>query len=191
MKNKGLLINLGLVLIIITSAIILAFNRLVLPCGSWAFLPIWILSFILFPVSLFYFLKRNKKVEYSKSFWVIVLSLALYYYSFNESNKIAKKDIENNGGVVKVAVIYNRYSNVNTPGTIYINYEVENEIKSAQYVCGKEIYKSLSKGDTILIIYSLRCSDWNLPFNYFPSPKEINQCKEGCLLKNGELSGFE
>jgi len=49
-----------------------------------------------------------------------------------------------------------------TEESISYIYNVNNENISLKYNCSKEIYNKLAIGDTILIVYSLRCPEWNL-----------------------------
>ncbi|MGQ1911527.1 hypothetical protein ACT3CE_17300 [Marinifilum sp. RC60d5] len=187
MNNKTLTLKLCYAFLIIISAIMLIYYRILFPCNNkWYVLLLLGISFISFPISLNRFLKLFK-INYSNIFWTIVISLALFFYSFNKSNDIAISEIKENGGVVKVAVVYKRYSSIQSSESISIKYIVEGKSISAKYNCSKSIYNQLVVGDTILIVYSLKCPEWNLPFNYFPTSKDILQCKEGCLIENGRL----
>jgi len=167
--------------------IVVIWRRLLFPCeDNWLYFGVWLISFISVPLLLYYLLKSNN-VDEIRWFWTLIAILFLSVYSFYSDNNIALNEIKKNGGVVKPAVIYKRYSSIKTSESISINYDVGGKRVSAKYNCSKDVYNRLFVGDTILVIYSLRCSEWNLPFNYFPTIEEIQQCKNGSLLRNGKL----
>ncbi len=187
MSKKQLLFNVSLVIILGAFVTIIIGRRLIFPCeGNWLFFGIWLFSFISFPLLFYYLLKKNN-VDESRWFWTVITLLVLSAYTFHKENGVVQKEIKKNGGVVTFAIVYKKYSSIQSAESIYCVYSANDEDISLQYNCSKEIYNKLAVGDTILIVYSLRCSKWNLPFDYFPSSKEIQQCKNGCLLKNGEL----
>ena len=187
MSKKQLIFNVGLIIILGIFVAIIIGRRLIFPCGgNWMLFGAWLFSFISFPLLLYYLLKINN-VDESRWFWTGITFLILAFYTFHKENDIALKDIKKNGGVVTIAVVHDKYSSIQSGESISCTYNVDNENISLKYNCSKEIYNKLDINDTILIVYSLRCLEWNLPFDYFPTPKEIQQCKEGCLLKNGEL----
>jgi hypothetical protein len=187
MSRKGIFLNIGIVMMICILASIIIGRRLLFPCDSnWLFWGIWLFSYVSFPFLLFHLLKVNG-IDESRWFWTIIALLFISIYSFHKENDIALKEIKKNGGIVKTAVVYKRYSSVKSSESISIIYEAEGRTVTAKYNCSKEIYESLIVGDTILIVYSLRCPNWNLPYNYFPTPKEIQEVKQGRLYKDGKF----
>lgn len=187
MSKKRMFLNISIVVTLCILATIIIGRRLLFPCDSnWLFFWIWLFSFVSFPILLFYLLKFNN-VDESRWFWTIIALLFISIYSFHKENDIALKEIKKNGGVVKTAVIYNRYSSIQSSESISVTYKIGEKSVNAKYNCSKEIYNKLVIDDTILVVYSLQCPDWNLPYKYFPTTREIRQCKDGCLIKNGEL----
>lgn len=191
MNKNTFLFKIGSILLLLVSALLIIFYRVLFPCNNqeWYIIIAIVLAFVLFPVSLYRLLKLFK-VEYSRWFWTGIISLALYFYAFHKGNNQILDDIKVNGGVVKTAVVYKRYSSIQSSESISVTYKVGEKNINAKYNCSKDIYNRLVVGDTILVVFPLQCPDRNLPYNYFPTTKEIRQCKEGCLLKNGELLLF-
>jgi hypothetical protein len=184
--NKRGIKNVLLVLVLVAVGILMLFRRELFPCGSnITTIIIGVLYISLFPYALFLLLKSNN-VE-GRLFWIGLVTIALGILTVKKQQNFLTSDIEKNGGLAKPAIIYKKYANIKTPGTVHVNYSADGELKSAQFICGDENYKALSIGDTIMVVYSLRCSDWALPLDYFPTHEKLSQCKEGCLLKNGEL----
>jgi len=184
--NKRSIKNILLVLVLIATGILMLFRRELFPCGSnITTIIIGVLYISLFPYALFLLLKSNN-VE-GRLFFGWISYNCIRHTNSKKATKLFNLRYRKNGGLAKPAIIYKKYANIKTPGTVHVNYSADGEIKSAQFICGDENYKALSIGDTIMVVYSLRCSDWALPLDYFPTHEKLSQCKEGCLLKNGEL----
>ncbi len=187
MSKQRVFLNIGIIAVLCIITCIIIGRRLLFPCDSnWLFFGIWLFSYVSFPIVLFHLLKVNN-IDESRWFWTIIALLFISIYSFHKESDIALKEIKRNGGVVKTAVVYERYSSIKSSESISIIYEADGRTITAIYNCSREIFENLIIGDTVLIVYSLRCPDWNLPYNYFPTPKEIQHAKQGRLYKNGKL----
>jgi|SRR5690554_1504581 len=179
-KTYSIIISLSISLI--SSGLILPFYRLIFPCNDRWY--VWVLvgyAFLAFPLSLYRLLKLFK-IDYSATFWTVVATLIFFIFSFHESNRIALEEIKNNGGIGIIAIITDKYSSVKSGASIDIKYETDKcEIK-AEYNISRDIYNKLKIGDTILIVYALRCPEWNLPFNYFPSRMDKEKYLDGKII---------
>ncbi|SRR5690554_2317799 len=176
---KKYIYGIGLAFLLLSSASVLPFYRLIFGCiESWY---LWVFigySFIIFPLALYRLLKLFK-IDYSALFWTGVFSLAFYILAYHMSNRIALEEIRNSGGIVKIATIIEKYSSIQSAESISIMYSSEKEEIEAKYQIPKDVYNNLEVGDTILIVYSVKCSKWNLPYDLMPTLSERQKYKHG------------
>ncbi len=187
MINKRIFLNIIIVIALCILVFVMLRYRLLFPCETNILYDcILYFSIILFPILLYYLFKINN-VAGSKDFWTGIIFLFIIGYSIITSTDIALNDIRKNGGVIKVAVIYDKYVSVRNPYEIYYTYNIGEKKSEGSNICSKYEYERLDIGDTILIIHSLRCPSWDLLYNYFPTKDEIKKCKDGCLVKGDKL----
>ena len=96
-------------------------------------------------------------------------------------------EIEEFGGVVIPVVVNDKHASIKSSEWVKCQYEVDGNVYSSKIYCDIEVYNKITIGDTILIIYSIRCPERNLLYKFFPTSKEIAKFKNGCYYIDGHL----
>ena len=152
--------------------------------GCFDFLPYLVLLFLVFfPMSMYSLLSKIGFEYWGKEIigFFIIFIFIFSYYRFNN---FINFQIGKNGGIVKPSIIIDKYSYYNTPNKIEVSYEINT---SHNFIVDDELYDSIKIGDTVLIIYSTLCINWERVYDFTPSPELIQQCKDGCYYKDGKI----
>ncbi|MBO7145356.1 MAG: hypothetical protein J6W13_11095 [Salinivirgaceae bacterium] len=159
---------------------------IVLSIGGCIFLAaeIKLLCIIGFGIFLNQLLKSNTNIDAAPSlfvtlFIIFIVSLAFVFFS----KKQIKKEFNEYGSVVTIAVIDNIY-NYRLNHSIDFHYKTLSDITvRVNNICGEEISKAKSISDTILIRYSRLSHNKYKVFNYFPTHEEIQKYRNGVLYE--------
>jgi hypothetical protein len=188
MKNK-LYISI-LLFILLTIVALNIYRPIIFNCNTSFLLDIICgLSIVVFAFLLYYVLVLFN-VIYGKIPWVLLSALVLIIVSSIIERKQNLLLIKTKGGIITHAIITKKHSSYKSSPTIYFRFIENNKSHNqSEYADDEESYHKLSIGDTILIIYPLNCPKNSFIYKSFPTPQEIERCKDGCLYKDGEIVG--
>ena len=186
MKINNRIIDITLLVIWIITTLLLYFQRKIFPCGLNYLGIILIIFLVIMALILNLLLKRNK-VQNNRFYIVAFATLFLGVISVKNFQKNTIQDLIQDGGGVTTASVYEKFAYYNSPYKIYVKYFVDGTITKKSYACEKEVYNSISVKDTILLVYSIKCSDRSIPYKYFPTSEEIERCKDGCYYLGGKI----
>lgn len=184
MSKRGF-IDIVTAILCILIGLMLFYEEKFFPCESDMIL--WPFMFV-FIVLLFFFFKRIG-FEYPLV-WMLFVLIIFLILSLNKSTQNALIDIRQYGGMIKPAVVYKKSFTRKSARTIYVRFLSISGERQTTFFCEKEDYKNITLGDTIFVIYSIRCHNNTLLYSLFPTQEEKKKCKNGCFLDNGELLSF-
>ena len=177
------------VLLVVLSAIIMyvfiSYEKL-FGCSEDYFNLLMLAYFFLVPILIYKSIEITYKKLYKPLFFLMVV-LGLGFLTIRKTINHYKTIIDNNGGVVIVGVINEKYSYYNTPNNIFVKSNIEGEDRVNQFPISQNLYNILSINDTVTLVYSIICNDWILPHDFTPSPYLIKKCKDGCYYKDGKI----
>jgi hypothetical protein len=191
------------ILLIIILAIIVLFNiykHLLFPCNKNTISIIFSIASIIIFAFLSNELFKLFKLHYEKTFFVGLLTIILLIISIAREKKHYSLLIKNNGGIIRPAIVTKKHDSYKSSPTIYYDYKTDDNLCSGQYSVVKEskyglameddnLYNKININDTVLIIHPIFCPIKSFLFKMFPTPQEIDRCKDGCLYKDGEIVG--
>jgi hypothetical protein len=146
------------------------------------------LSIIIFAIILNELLKLFN-IIYEKGFWVALSCIILSVILIVSNKFFSSNEISNKGGYVVYAIISDKHASIKSPNTIWYKYKVKGLDYSDHYYLKDEVYHKLKINDTIIVIFPINSPENTIPYDYFPTPQEIERCKDGCLYKDGEIVG--
>ena len=164
-----LYLTLMLVLLILTILII---------CGQIHLIFLLKLTFIVFPIILYKFLKfNNSNHPFFHTMWIFSTLAWIGYYS---TIKRTKWEINKYGGTVSYAIINDKYSSARSSNNVCFYYVTDKgEWVNGYLKCSKSTYHKLKIGDTILIVTSNLNALNHEIYKYFPTHEEIQESKIG------------
>ena len=156
-------------------------------CDVQFFFIIIIAYLLLLPLLLHKVIELVYKKKLHKPTFFIIAFFILIYIGNKNMNSSFKSKINRYGGIVKLATVKDKYSYYNTPNNVFVESIIEGEIKNSKFPVSKNIYNKLHVRDSIMLVYSIICNDWIMPYDLTPSPELIQQCKDGCFYKEGKI----
>jgi hypothetical protein len=156
--------------------------------NNFVFYILWIISLGTF-VFLSYILLKNLKIKYANIFWIGLATIIVIILTIDIKLNLVVNKIKREGGTVVYAIIFDKHASFKSPNTIKYKYKIESILFKDQYYLKDFNYNKLRINDTILIVLPFNCVKNSIPFDYFPTPQEIERCKDGCLYKDGEIVG--
>ena len=136
------------------------------------------LTFVVFPIILYKFLKFNNfNHPFFHTMWIIITLIWIVYYSII---KRTKWEINKYGGTISYAIIYDRYSSPRSPNTVSYYYVTDKGDRvNGHIVSSNSTYHKLKIGDTILLVTSNLNARNHSIYKYFPTHEEIQESKIG------------
>lgn len=133
------------------------------------------LTFVVFPIILYKFLKFNNSYHpFLHTMWIISTLSFICYYSII---KRTKWEINKYGGTISYAIIYDRYSSHRSPGSVSYYYVTDKGDRVNGHIVSNSTYHKLKIGDTILVVTSNLNARNHSIYNYFPTHEEIQESK--------------
>lgn len=136
---------------------------------------------------LWYLFLKELKIKGRTLIWVIVI-LFQVYLSRKCTNEILIRNLQE-ANIVIPGVVYEKYSNINSPGRIYYEfYGEDGKLYSGKEICPEGSYRSFEIGDTVLVRYAISDPYLNKVYNFWPTSNEIKEYRNGKKYKyvNGQ-----
>lgn len=177
MKNKVLYNALYLTLMLV----LLILNILIV-CGQIHLIILLKLTFVVFPIILYKFLKFNNSYHpFFHTMWIISALAWICYFS---TVKRTKWEIDKYGGTISYAIIYDRYSSYQSSNNVCFYYFTDKgDWVHGHGKCSNSTYHKLKIGDTILVVTSNLNALNHEIYKYFPTHEEIQKYKNGVLYE--------
>ena len=140
------------------------------------------LTFIVFPIILYKFLKFNNSFHpFFHTMWIYSTLIWIGYYS---TIKRTKWEIDKYGGTISYAIINDKYSSPRSSNNVCYYYVTDKgDWVNGHRKCSNSTYHKLKIGDTILLVTSNLNAHNHKIYKYFPTHEEIQKYKNGVLYE--------